>query len=73
MVRYSNEMVGQNKLILSIRCISIIQPTYDAFNSLKGTYLLLATNILYAGFFAAGILEIIDHISSINMKLFVII
>ena len=65
MVRYIMGK-GWQMLIISLRCISIIQPTYDAFHSLKGTYLLLATNILYAGFFATGIFEIEDYISLIK-------
>jgi hypothetical protein len=66
MVRYTKEMVGQKKLIISLRCISIIQPTYDGFHSLKGTFLLLATNILYAAFFATGIFGIVEKIQLIK-------
>ena len=58
MARYVTNNTHQTTMILNLRCISILQPTYSVFRSLRGTFLLLATNMLYAGFFAAGILKI---------------
>ena len=42
---------------VSERCLSIIQPSFTEVQSLKGTFCLLAFNVIYAGLFAAGMTE----------------
>ena len=57
-VRLHNSIdLVRGKVTAQCRCISIVQPTYTVFHSLKYTYLLLAFNMTYASFFAIGLYE----------------